>query len=685
MPNLTLRSIVYAANTTAAALIALFVAFACDLPNPWWAALTVFITSQPLAAASGAVVARARYRIAGTLIGMSASLAMIPALASWPELLIAAIGTWLGLCVYVALLDRGPRSYTFLLAGYTVALVGLPLAGDPGTIFDSVVGRTEEILLGALCAAAVHSIVLPQKLRDSVAAKLAASLADTRRWIAGGLAPEPAAPEEQQARRRLAVDLTELRTLAANMRFEPGVAADDMRVILALEERLVALLPLLTSIEDRLAGLASERDALPALFTHVAEVRAWIAQDRREDPALAEAFLAAGRAALPASGTLAPNVELLATSAVVRLGKLVTAWDECLLLADAARAPSRPLPAHVVPLLAQTTKRPLHVDHGLAALAGFAAAVAVMVTGATCWMTGWQQGGAAVGLAAANSAVFAFLDDPRPLQRLLPLWALAAVPAGALYLFAILPAVEGFPTLCLALLPLFFGTAIYLGTPKHTLHGLAFALISQSLISLQPTMRADFNAFITLSIASVLGTMIALVVTGLIRVVSAEWSSWRLLRAGWRELAGLADGSRPQTPAAWASRMLDRTGLLLPRLARAAGDERVRLADALRDLRVGVAVAELREVASTAEGGVPATIETALRSLARHVRSQARRGHAAPGAALPAALDRVIAQLFALAPGAQRTRGLAAAAGLRRNLFPDAPPYSSPKDAGHAC
>ena len=685
MPSLPFRSVVYAANTTAAALIALFVALSFDLPNPWWAALTVFITSQPLAAASGAIVARAGYRIAGTVIGMTASLVMIPALASSPELLIAAIACWLGLCVYLALLDRGPRGYMFLLAGYTVALVGLPLAGDPGTLFDSAVGRTEEILLGALCAAVVHNIVLPQKLRETVTAKLAASLADARRWIAGGLAPEPAAAGEQQARRRLAVDLNELRTLAANMRFEPGVAADEMRVVIALEERLVALLPLLTAIEDRLAGLASERDSLPALFAHVAEVRAWIAQEHREDPAVAESFLAAGRAVLPESGTLAPNVELLATSAVDRLGKLVTAWDECLLLAEAARAPESPLPARVVPLLAQATRRLLHVDHGLAALAGFAAAVAVIVTGAACWVTGWQQGGAAVGLAAANSAVFAFLDDPRPLQRLLPLWAIAAVPAGALYLFAILPAVEGFPSLCLALLPLFFGTAFYLGTPKHSLHGLAFALISQSLISLQSTMRADFNAFITLSIASVMGTLIALVVTGLIRVVSAEWSSWRLLRAGWRELAGLADGSHPQATATWASRMLDRIGLLLPRLARAAGDERVRLADALRDLQLGVATAELRELARTAGGRVPAAIETALCSLARHVRRQARRGHAAPDAALAAAVDRVIAQLFALDPGAQRTRGLAAAAGLRRNLFPDAPAYSSPKDARHAC
>src|SRR5262249_52748974 len=146
--------------------------------------------------------------------------------------------------------------------------------------------------------------------------------------------------------------------------------------------------------------------------------------------------------------------------------------------------------------------------------------------------------------------------------------------------------------------------------------------------SLQPAARADFDTFITLSIASLLGTVVALVVTGLIRVVSAEWSSWRLFRAGWNELADLADGSNPRSTTAWASRMFDRVGLLLPRLARVTDDQRTRSANALRDLQVGVAVVELREVGRAVGAGVDGAIEAALRSLARHARDQARRGHA---------------------------------------------------------
>ena len=684
MPTIPLRSAVYAVKTTIAAMIALFLAFEFDLTNPWWAALTAFITSQPLAAAAGAVVARARYRFAGTVIGMAASLVLVPALANTPELLIAGLGGWLGLCVYLSLLNRGPRSYTFLLAGYTVALVALPQAGNPGVIFDSALARTEEIMLGTICAAIVHNLVLPQPLRKLVMAKVASGLADARRWIVGGLSPDLVETAEQRARLRFAVDLTELRTLAANYRFEPGVTASEMRVVLALEARLVALLPLLAAIEDRLAGLAARRDAIPALFEFVAEVRGWVEQEGGQGRADASWLLAAGAGVLPPPGVLDPDTELLATSAIRRLTRLVEIWNECRLLAQAAREGTWPLPTEVTRLLERITTRPLHIDHGLAALSGFAAAVTVIVMGAICWFTGWQQGAGAVGLAAANAAVFAFLDDPRPQQRLLPAWSIAAVPAAALYVFAILPAVDGLPMLFLALLPLFLGTAIFLGTPKYTLHGLAFALISQPLISLQPALRPDFGTFSTLAIGAVLGTMVALVVTSLFRVVSAEWASWRLLRAGWRELAGLADGTRHQTMSAWASRMMDRVGLLLPRLARLAGEDQLRLGDALRDLQLGVEVSELREVAGSAGGAARAAIDAALQGVASHVRRQASRGPASPDTVLAGALDHAVAQLLALAPGQQRSRGLAAAAGLRRNLFPDALPYRSPTEAGHA-
>src|SRR5271155_1702832 len=159
------RDMIFAINCYLASILALFLAFGMNLPNPWWALLTVYATSQPLA---GAIFAKALYRVVGTVVGMSASLLIIPNLANAPELMFLVLAAWIALCLYGSLLDRTPRAYMFMLAGYTVALVGLPLATDPIGIFDIAVARSEQIVIGVLCAALVHGVIFPQ----SVAAML---------------------------------------------------------------------------------------------------------------------------------------------------------------------------------------------------------------------------------------------------------------------------------------------------------------------------------------------------------------------------------------------------------------------------------------------------------------------------------------------------------------------------------
>src|SRR5258708_5855804 len=117
------HGIAFAFKCTGAAIAAMLVALWCNLPSPGWAGLTVFLVSQPLGAASGAVVARAAYRMLGTLIGSAGVLLVIPTFLGEPELLIFGISAWVGICVYLGLVDRSARSYAFLLAGYTLPLI----------------------------------------------------------------------------------------------------------------------------------------------------------------------------------------------------------------------------------------------------------------------------------------------------------------------------------------------------------------------------------------------------------------------------------------------------------------------------------------------------------------------------------------------------------------------------------
>ncbi len=89
----------------------------------------------------------------GTLIGAVAAVAMVPNLVDAPELLVLALASWTALCLYVSLFDRTPRSYVFMLGGYTAALIGFPAVSDPASIFDLAIARVEEITLGSFAPA----------------------------------------------------------------------------------------------------------------------------------------------------------------------------------------------------------------------------------------------------------------------------------------------------------------------------------------------------------------------------------------------------------------------------------------------------------------------------------------------------------------------------------------------------
>jgi uncharacterized membrane protein YccC len=183
-----LRAVIFSVNCFIATMLALFIAFRPDLKNPWWAMVTVYLTSQPL---SGALRARAAYRIIGTLLGAIAMLVIEPNLVDSPELTTAAISLWVAFCLYVSLLDRTLRAYAFALSGYTAGLVGFPSVLNPDAVFDTAIARTEEIMFGTVCAALVPASSFHAASCRSCWQSRAGVLADAR-WIANGLTRESA-------------------------------------------------------------------------------------------------------------------------------------------------------------------------------------------------------------------------------------------------------------------------------------------------------------------------------------------------------------------------------------------------------------------------------------------------------------------------------------------------------------
>ena len=58
--NFGFREVVFSVNCFIAVMLALWVAFRFELKNPWWAMVTVYLTSQPLL--TGTLRAKARNR-----------------------------------------------------------------------------------------------------------------------------------------------------------------------------------------------------------------------------------------------------------------------------------------------------------------------------------------------------------------------------------------------------------------------------------------------------------------------------------------------------------------------------------------------------------------------------------------------------------------------------------------------
>jgi Fusaric acid resistance protein family. len=123
--------------------------------------------------------------------------------------------------------------------------------------------------------------------------------------------------------------------------------------------------------------------------------------------------------------------------------------------------------------------------------------------------------------------------------------------------------------------------------------------------------------------------------------------------------------------------MLDRVGLLLPRLAIIKPHATPATDEPFRDLRIGLGVIDLRALRKKLGGEAGAAIDRLLLGIAHYFRAMSRRRRTqAPLKALLHEIDIAIAEMMQLELRADRRAGLLALVGLRRLLFPSAAEYS---------
>ncbi|MES2188184.1 MAG: FUSC family protein [Pseudomonadota bacterium] len=688
----------FSAKSFGAAMLAMYIASRAGLPRPFWAMLTAYIVSHPLA---GNVRSKALYRFCGTLLGCTATLVMVPALSNAPPLLALVLALWVGGCLFLSLQDRTARSYVFMLAGYTAALIGFPSVETPLLLFDTAVARVEEIGLGILCATLVHSIVLPTGLAPTLLGVLDRALGDARRWgadlLARGRGPaggEAGARTLAADRQRLAGDITQLRLLSTHVPFDTGNLRWTAGALGAMQDRLAALTPTLSAVEDRLQALEETEGLLAPDVLAVLAATARCLHDGPQDPAQDPAR-AALRQALPALGMevgmevpLAPWNRALRIGLAGRLEELVAGWDACAQLRgdiDAGLAGRAPLRR-----AASLGRRALHRDVGMALLSALAAVLAICLCCAFWIGTAWPGGSVATMMAAVFCSFFATLDDPVPAIHGFLTATLWSVPLSAFYVLVAMPAVHDFGMLALVCAPVFLVLGCYAGRPTTTPTALAMIMGVAGTLALHDTATANLTSFINSTLAQLLGIAAAAQVTRLVRSVGADWSMRRIQRATRRDLAALAAGPGGDAPGdAYAARMLDRIALLAPRIAQAGiTDEAAVARDALRDLRMGTDIAALQRLRPLWPGAGAAALLAGMAGVFRQRAAHAATGSAPAGSELLGQIDRLLAAALqrsqatgaAATPGAELRAAVTALVGLRRNLFPGAPALAPSSD-----
>src|SRR4051794_30714841 len=262
------RDWLFATKTFLAAMLALYIALSLGLERPYWAMASAYIAAQPL---SGATRSKAVFRLCSTVIGAAAAVALVPALVDAPEFLSLALALWVAGCLYLALLDRTPRSYVAMLAGYTAAIIGFPSVSAPDAIFQTALVRVQEIAIGVTIASLVANVVFPRRVGRALVSRIDGWLGNARDWSRDALAGQgDAQGDPGQSARRLAADAVEINLLASHLSYE--ATSQETRHFELLRARMIMLLPALSSIADGPAARAGAmRDAVARLAADIAD------------------------------------------------------------------------------------------------------------------------------------------------------------------------------------------------------------------------------------------------------------------------------------------------------------------------------------------------------------------------------------------------------------------------------
>lgn len=652
-----LESLLFSIKLFIAAMLSFVIAVKIGLPQPYWALVTCCVVMNPW---TGAIRSKAVYRFSGTLCAGMITLVMAGLFASTPLLLIIAAGLVATAAFGCAFLDRTPRSYGFQLFAITLMLVAVAGVDHPETMFDTVVARVCEICLGITLSTLVDSLIAPRSLATTLRSNLHRWLTDIESWIVDTLEGKTGDSTAAHHRLQTIRDITGLSQMAAQLRYDPTVSRENIQYALAIQQRLLRLVPLLSAIETRIAALdADEASALaPLLGEALDAIRAGdTAAENLSARILALPLAADGQRQRPWQQLVHENLAGLFT-------ELLGIWSEVRAI-DAALDGSRTLDPALQRQVGKTAAFALAPDTDLA----LRIAATILTTYALLcglWAaTGWYQSPNVVLMATIALAFFGSGDEPGRAIDKFGRFGLLSLTLVGILCYGLLPLAHDFPTFMLMMGLFMLPLGVWAVTNPMAILVLALGLSS---INLQGQYTPfDFASFLETVFANLLGIYTAFFCAGLFRTLGVKHALSRFVRMETREISRLIQQASQKQRDAYLARALDRISSITARLA-AAGqiDRSVRL---LTRLSVGVQVAEL----SMASAELNSALRNSIEQLLGRVRMEIDRPQ--PSTDLLDLIDGALSHLWRQRPVFRSSAATQALVGLRVALFAQSPAW----------
>jgi len=508
----------FAIRVWLAMILALFVSFWLQLEAPASAAVTVGILAEPT---RGQALDKACFRLLGTIVGVTASIAITGLFSQERDLILAAFAVWIGICVFAANLLDGYRAYAAVLSGYTVALIATQQIDTPQHVFESGMARGAAIAVGIVSMAIVNTLMDAPDRHPRLMAQLAAIRRRVRDYASAAFRGEPD---------NSTTFLTLLREIVA---LRPEIAS------VALESSSGSVRSV--AARSTAVGLIAELQAARILNSGPVDVdntacdQPRAALERADDsvlPARRLPGLVAGR----------ERVRVVETEASAWAARELLRRDEQvrqdLLALRSARWPLR------------AWRAPLYRSYRTAVESGVRAALWLAIASVFYVWAGWPAASVSLSFVALIIGLGATTPSARGFSAITLIGTpIAAVLTGILE-FIILNGADAFPLLAIAMAPFTISAAVLMKSQNPLWSSLGRVNLLFLPIILSPSNPQTYNpqSFLFTSLFLVAAASLLLAAQTLIPPVSDDERRMRLLAEARSELQEPADqnGEAPE-------------------------------------------------------------------------------------------------------------------------------------------